>query len=246
MCELFAQSSSVAAEADHALQVLVRHGGDTGPHRDGWGIAYMHDGDALVVREPNAAHDSACLAFLHTKNPATTQLIAHIRRATQGAPLLRNTQPFQRELGGRVHLFAHNGMLPRVERLRVRWNRPIGDTDSEHAFCALLDRLRPLWERGTPDLADRLDEIAAFAAELRELGPANFLYSDGDALFAHSHRRKDDRGAIEPPGLHVLERGSGMVLLASVPLTTERWTPMEEGELLAVRAGRVVARRAAR
>src|SRR5512135_2363464 len=109
MCELYAQSSSVPGEADEALRVLASHGGDTGPHSDGWGIAYMQDGDALLVREPCAAHDSACLAFLRSKNPATTQLIAHIRRATQGEPALRNTQPFQRELGGRVHLFAHNG-----------------------------------------------------------------------------------------------------------------------------------------
>ena len=245
MCELLAMSSETPVAAGEELLELARHGGDTGPHRDGWGIAYMQDGDALVVREPNPAHDSACLGFLHTKRPATTQMIAHIRRATQGAPLLRNTQPFQRELGGRVHLFAHNGMLPGVERMRTRWNRPIGDTDSEHAFCVLLDRLRPLWDRGTPPLADRLDELAALAADLRTLGPANFLYSDGDVLFVHAHRRRNDAGAIEPPGLHLLQRSDGAVLLASVPLTGESWTPLAEGELIAIRDGRVLARRAA-
>lgn len=243
MCELYAFSSETPKAAGDELLELARRGGDTGPHRDGWGIAYMQDGDALLVREPNPAHDSACLGFLHAKRPMTTQLIAHIRRATQGAPLLRNTQPFQRELGGRVHLFAHNGMLPGVERLRARWNRPVGDTDSEHAFCALLDRLRPLWDRGTPELADRFDEVAAFAAELRDLGPANFLYSDGDTLFAHAHRRRNDLGAIEPPGLHMLHRRDGTVLLASVPLTDESWTPLAEGELVAIRDGRVVVRR---
>lgn len=239
-------SSATPAVAGDALLELGRHGGDTGPHRDGWGIAYMQDGDALVVREPNAAHDSACLGFLRTKNPPTTQMIAHVRRATQGARLLRNTQPFQRELGGRVHLFAHNGMLPGIESMGARWNLPIGDTDSEHAFCVLLDRVRPLWERGTPALEDRLDELAALAGELRALGPANFLYSDGDVLFAHAHRRRTDHGAIEPPGLHVLQRTAGMLLLASVALTNEPWVPIEEGELLAIRDGRVVARRSAR
>ena len=246
MCELLALSSALPTSAGQALFELARHGGDTGPHRDGWGIAYMHDGDAFVVREPDAAHDSACLGFLRARDRATTQLIAHIRRATHGARLLRNTQPFQRELGGHVHLFAHNGMLAGAERLRARWNVPIGDTDSERAFCALLDRVRPLWDRGIPELDERLDEIEAIAAELRMMGPANFLYSDGDALFVHAHRRRTDGGTIEPPGLHLLQRSASEVLVASVPLTAEAWMPLVEGELVAIRDGRVLARRGAR
>jgi predicted glutamine amidotransferase len=230
---------------------LARHGGGTGPHRDGWGIAYMHDGDALLVREPRAAHASDLLAHLQQRDPHSGLVLAHVRRATQGAPMLRNTQPFERELGGRAHLFAHNGMLPGIEReprLRARWNRPIGDTDSEHAFCALLDRLRPLWDRGVPSVGDRLAEVTAFAADLRAIGPANFLYSDGELIFAHGHRRRNDAGAIEPPGLHVLCRrcveGEGaqeVALVASVPLTDERWRALDEGEVIVLREGRVIA-----
>ena len=102
----------------------------------------MRDGDAFLVREPDAAAGSELLAFLRRSDSQSALAIAHIRRATQGARLLRNTQPFERELGGHVHLFAHNGMLPGIERsrLRARGSRPIGDTDSEHAFSALLDR----------------------------------------------------------------------------------------------------------
>ena len=60
-----------------------------------------------------------------------------------GARVYRNTQPFIRELGGRMHLFAHNGWLPpylRQGRLRnpSRPFNPVGDTDSEEAFCDLL------------------------------------------------------------------------------------------------------------
>ena len=37
---------------------------------------------------------------------------------------------------------------------------------------------------------ERLGEIVVeFAARLRPLGPFNFVYSDGDALFVHAHRR---------------------------------------------------------
>ncbi|TMQ11920.1 MAG: class II glutamine amidotransferase [Deltaproteobacteria bacterium] len=250
MCELLAMSARAPTSLRTSLAELARHGGGTGPHRDGWGVAYMRDGDAFVVREPDAAHGSELLAFLQQRDSWSDLVIAHIRRATQGARLLRNTQPFERELGGRVHLFAHNGMLPGIEHagLRARDNRPVGDTDSEYAFCVLLDRLRPLWRRGTPSLPERLREVIAFAAELRTLGPANFLYSDGEVIFAHGHRRRGDDGEIRPPGLHVLCRqcversdvAQHVALVASVPLTAEPWRALVEGEVIVLREGRVL------
>ena len=262
MCELFAMSALFPTTVHLSLDELARHGGGRGPHRDGWGVAFTQEGDALVVREPSAAGDSACLAFLQRQELRSALVIAHIRRATQGSRLLRNTQPFTRELGGYVHVFAHNGMLPGIEtdaRFSSHRFRTIGDTDSEHAFCALLERLTPAWSGAVPSLDARLVEVAAFAEELCELGPANFLYYDGDALFAHGHRRMSATGEIQPPGLYVLCRtctgssesvplsgvalgiaGSQQVaLLASVPLSSELWVPLREGEIVVLREGRV-------
>jgi glutamine amidotransferase len=106
----------------------------------------------------------------------------------------------------------------------------------------------------------RLAVVADFAAELRKLGPANFLYADGDALFAHGHRRIQADGRVEPPGLYLLTRlchaqnqplqahgvcvdddFQQIVLLASVPLSEESWQPLTEGETVAVAAGEVLA-----
>ena len=101
-----------------------------------------------------------------------------------------------------MHLFAHNGMLPGIERddrFRARWARPVGDTDSEYAFCALIDRMRPLWERGVPDLQARWAEIVRFATELRTLGPANF----GRA-----------RTALESPETRIICTGDERIVLA--------------------------------
>jgi len=267
MCELFAMSARVPTNVHLSLDELARHGGETGPHRDGGGVGFVQDCDALVVREPEAASDSRHLALLRAQEVRASIVLAHIRRATQGPRLLRNTQPFARELGGRMHLFAHNGMRPGVESaipLPMRRFRPVGDTDSEHAFCALLERMAPLWDEGAPTLEKRLAVVEAFAGRLRELGPANFLYTDGDAIFAHGHRRRDDTGAIRPPGLHVLcrqcstrseapgvpglsmapEREQEVALVASVPLTSERWEPLPEGSVAVLREGRIVRRHA--
>ena len=251
-----------------SLTELARHGGDTGPHGDGWGVGFYQGGDALLMREPEAAHDSRWVQFLQERPVPTQAAIAHIRRATQGEKLLRNTQPFARELGGRLHLFAHNGMSPGIEadpRFPTQRFRRVGETDSEHAFCALLDRLAPLWDLGEPSHAEQLRVVRAFAAELRTLGPANFLYSDGDVIIAHGHQRRSDTGELGAPGLHLLCRSCSagaephaaealagvsidpqaqqeVALLASVPLSAEPWQALAEGELVVLRGGRVVQR----
>jgi glutamine amidotransferase len=208
------------------------------------------------------AHDSAAL---RQEQPRAPIAVAHVRRATQGALALRNTQPFVRELGGRLHLFAHNGMVPGIEAhraFRTHRFRRVGDTDSEHAFCALMERLAPLWDAAPPAEAARLGVLRAFASELAELGPANFVYSDGDFVVAHGHRRRHDDGTIRAPGLHLLCRTcsvgtefpsfSGLeidpsshqevALVASVPLSREPWSALAEGELVVLRDGRVTSR----
>jgi glutamine amidotransferase len=267
MCELFAMSSRLPTSIGLSLEQLAMHGGAEGPHKDGWGIALFEDRDAFLFREPGAASTSELERFIQGHAPPSSLVIAHIRMATRGDVSLRNTQPFQRELGGRSHIFAHNGDLDGMEghpELSCTRFLPIGDSDSELAFCFLLERLAGLWKGGSsrlPALSARLDLISAFAAELRPFGPANFLYSDSDALFVHAHRRTQGDGEIAPPGLHLLERtchesrsglqGTGvqlttvdqrLTLVASLPLTPEEWQPLGEGEVLAIRQGQIVAR----
>lgn len=265
MCELLALSSSQPARLTFSLRTLASRGGETSTTHDGWGVAFYQGEDVALFREPAAASDSALVRYLESQGPSTNLAISHIRRVTRGAVTLANTQPFVRELGGRTHVFAHNGDLPGIESsavLALGSYRPVGQTDSEYAFCALLARLRTLWEEAAPpSLEARLSLLAVFAADLRALGPANFLYADGDTLFAHGHRRIQ-RGSTrpEPPGLWTLQRhcppanpspdrhgglaidpvDQTVVLIASVPLTEEAWRPLAEGELLAVRAGEVL------
>lgn len=269
MCELFALSARHPATVRVSIEAFSRHGGLTGPHKDGWGIAWYEGNDVRIVKEPGAAAGSACVRFVQDYPPSSVTFVSHIRKATQGAQTLANCQPFARELGGRMHVFAHNGNLD-PSRLRgaaaAASFRPIGETDSELAFCALLERLRALWlgVAGIPSFEARWTIVSAFAAELCKVGPANFIYSDGEILFAHGHRRMHGAGGIRPPGLHLIERhcpagehawsapgmavgshaGEQRVLLAaSVPLTGEAgWQALAEGELVAAHGGEIVRR----
>lgn len=260
-------SSRYPTSVGFSLEALARRGGLDGPNKDGWGVAYFEGNDVFLLREPSPAAESGLVRFMETNGPPSDLVLSHIRHATQGESVLHNTQPFQRELGGRAHVFIHNGDLVGVQdacHLESRRFRPIGDTDSEFAFCCLLQRLAPLWdpvEDTVPSVESRLEIVAEFAAQLRPLGPFNFIYSDSDTLFVHSHRRSQDDGVIRPPGLHMLVRScneqavdltqSGvllaptaqeLVLVASVPLTDEPWEAIEEGEVVALRKGVVWAR----
>jgi predicted glutamine amidotransferase len=176
---------------------------------DGWGVAFYAGYDVALFREPAPAAHSPLVQHLEDQGPRTHLAISHIRHATRGAVTLANTQPFVRELGGQTHVFAHNGHLPGIwdkPGFTLGTDRPVGETDSEQACCVLLGRMRGLWRDGIlPPLSDRLALLERFAAELRTMGPANFLYADGDVLFAHGHRRiQRATGKVEPPGLWML------------------------------------------
>ena len=267
MCELLGLSSNAPATVNFSLPKLAEHGAASGTYNDGWGIGYYEGHDVRLIKDAGPVGDSDWVRFIANHQLRSELIVAHARRATRGTRSYQNAQPFIRELAGWVHLFAHNGDLPGIfQAAGFRPNRfnPIGDTDSERAFCVLLDRMAPIWSQanGVPPLSARFAIVSSFARELRALGPANFLYSDGDVLFAHGHRRKHaETGKTEAPGLVFLQREcehgessiavSGLsvrgdrqdvTLFASVPLTEERWTPLVEGELVAVVRGELVRR----
>ena len=264
MCELLGLSSNLPATLNLSLERLAEHGLPPNSIRDGWGVAWYEGADVRLIKDAGPADTSDWLRFIGQHDLRSSIVMAHIRKATMGAPSYRNAQPFLREMAGRMHSFAHNGWLPCIGQMpdfRSSRFAPVGETDSEQAFCSLLDRLAKIW-RGPgdiPPLEQRLDLVNAFASDLRPLGPANFLYSDSDALFAHGDRRKSTvTGKVAAPGLVFLQHeclatgraitGDGITvsgarqiitLVASVPLTTEPWQAMAEGEVIAFQAGRI-------
>jgi len=255
MCELFALSASEPVDVKLSLSELARHGGDTDHHRDGWGVAFGDGRDFRVFKEAEAAATSPLIRCLADHPVRARTVVAHIRHATQGAIAAENTQPFMRELGGVIRVLAHNGDLGS----RAAWAhtgarfQAAGDTDSEAAFCALLDDAVARGESGPLGL----DAFAAFARRAREVGPANLIYAEPERLLVHADRRKQRDGTITPPGLWMLcrqctaspTRGAAfeiataaetkVVLFASVPLTGEAWRPLERGRVLEVADGEV-------
>ena len=67
----------------------------------------------------------------------------------------------------------------------------VDDTDSEQAFCQLLEQLAVIWrQEQPPDLDQKRAVLQQFGDRMRSFGPANFLYSDSEALFAYGDKRR--------------------------------------------------------
>ncbi|WP_422387742.1 class II glutamine amidotransferase [Erwinia aphidicola] len=110
--------------------------------------------------------------------------MAHIRQANRGEVSLENTHPFTRELWGRNWTYAHNGQLKGYKNLDTGPHRPIGETDSELAFCWLLHKLTTRYPRTPGNWPAVFRYIAELAGELRGKGVFNMLLSDGRYLMA--------------------------------------------------------------
>jgi len=160
-------------------------GGKTGPHADGWGLALYEGRFARSFLEPKPACQSVLADFIRQHPMKTLLAVAHVRKKTRGPSSLENTHPFKRVLWGRHWVFAHNGTLPRIKSRRLRSEQPIGQTDSEHAFCWMIERLREAFPRGYPrDVRPLWQAVADLGAELGAEGKFNFLLADGRHLYA--------------------------------------------------------------
>ena len=262
MCELLGMECNVPTDIVFSFSGLAIRGGKKGPHGDGWGLA-LYDGKAVrTFLEPTAAANSSLARFVK-ENPIKTLLaVAHVRKKTRGSAILANTHPFVRELWGRAFTFAHNGTVRRVRRFPLGRFQPIGDTDSEYAFCVLLDHLTNAfteYPRTPRELTRFYETVASAGRAIGESGTFNFLLGDGSHLFArcatklHYIVRKapfrvatlaDDD--VQVDFSNVTTPRDRVVVVATMPLTRDEvWTQGKPGTLWVFDRGRLRATLAA-
>ena len=259
MCELLGMSANVPTDIVFSFTGLMQRGGGTGPHRDGWGIAFYEDRGCRSFHDPEASARSDLARLLRAYPIKSRIVVAHVRRANRGRVALENTHPFQRELWGRPWTFAHNGQLKGIKRLPLGRFRPIGTTDSEYAFCWIMGELEKRWSR--LPAPERLDSaIRVLLARLSELGVFNVLMSDGRTLYAHCGKRLSVITRRAPFGRATLVDDDVQVdfssettpndvvtVVATRPLTRdEEWRDLIPGEFLILRGGETIVDRGPR
>lgn len=183
MCELMGLSFARPISADFSVRAFAARGEE---NADGWGLAWYPDQSAAIVKEPRKWAASPFAGFLETyTHLRSTLYVGHVRhKTTGGPPTFADTHPFVRELEGRDYVFAHNGTLEGpIWDLGPKRFRAVGSTDSERAFCHLLDLIA---DRGGP-----LDAVPSWRwlherlTAVNRWGKFNIIICDGHHLFAY-------------------------------------------------------------
>jgi len=256
MCQLLGMSCNVPTDIQFSLTGFQERGGRTADHIDGWGIAFFEGRGCRVFLDPDPAAHSSTARFVRSHPIRSCNVIAHIRKATRGPVALENTHPFQRELWGRYWIFAHNGTLENHRPAASDRFRPVGTTDSEAAFCELLDRLARAFGARDPEPDALTAEIADWTRGTARHGIFNFLLSDGRRLYAHcstdlcyveraapfSIARLVDSD-LEIDFSELTTPSDRVAVIATQPLTRDEvWTRLAANELAVFEDGRRVDR----
>lgn len=254
MCELLGMSANVPTDIVFSFTGLIQRGGGTGPHRDGWGIGFYQGRGLRLFQDSGASVDSEVAHLLRRYPIKSETVIGHIRQANVGEVNLANTHPFVRELWGRNWCFAHNGQLPGLVAANGFY-RPVGETDSEAAFCTVLNRLRLACPEPVP-VEELLPLLVASCAEYQQIGVFNCLLSNGDWLFSFcssklayiTRRAPFGPACLKDAQLSVDFKGQTtpndvVTLLATEALTSnEQWQPYQRGEWMLWRGGECIAK----
>jgi glutamine amidotransferase len=246
---------NVPTDICFSFEGFCERGGTTDRHEDGWGIAFFEG--------------KACRTFLDTAPSATSPIsqlvknypikslntIAHLRKATIGAIELINTQPYQREAWGLNWIFAHNGDLWNFNPIIKGQFQPVGTSDSERAFCTIMNTLTEKHADCPPSLKQLYKELLEICEPIAEYGTLNFLLSNGQILvarcstelyyiirqapFNEAHLIDKD---IAVDFTHLTGDDDRVAVIATQPLTdNETWTKFEKDQLLIFKNGEPIS-----
>ncbi len=215
-------------------------------HKDGFGIAFFEGAGVRLFVDAQSARASPVAEIVRRYPIRSTHIVAHIRKATQGRIALENTHPFVRELWGRYWVFAHNGNLKDyAPRLHASFH-PVGTTDSERAFCWLMQELAKS-HAALPSVAELSATLRELVPQIARHGSFNFMLGNGEALWAHcstrlawlvrqhpfrSARLADDDLSVD--FAQQTQPSDRVAVIVTEPLTAdEAWNDFAPGELRA-------------
>ena len=251
MCELLGLNANVPTDICFSFTGLVQRGGATGPHRDGWGISMYEGSASRSFHDPRASVASEIAELIQRYSIKSKVIISHIRKANRGKVCLANTHPFERKLGGASWVFAHNGQLRGIKKKELSFYTPVGTTDSEHAFCWMLEQVRKKFRKPPSDRRRLWRFIRTLAEEVDESGVFSFLLSDSKVLYAYCSNylcwitrrhpfgkaRLIDTGDIVDFSRETTPKDV-VTVVTSRPLTdNEEWIKMKKGEFIVFKSG---------
>jgi predicted glutamine amidotransferase len=247
MCQLLGMNANTPTDVMFSFAGLAARADE---HKDGFGIAFFEDRGLRHFIDHHGARSSPVAELVKRYPIKSSQVIAHIRKATQGRVALENTHPFVRELWGRYWVFAHNGDLKDFQPRLHGAFRPVGETDSERAFCWLMQELAKA-HAGVPSVDELTRTLRELVPQAARFGCFNMLLSNGQALWAFAStklfwlQRQHPFGAAHLADADLSVDFAALTtpedrvcIIATEPLTQgEVWTALGAGEMRVFRDG---------
>lgn len=177
--------NSIKPALDVSFTGFSERGGRTGEHSDGWGIAFHESAGCRLIIDDQPSTSAPLAQAIRLSPIKARNVVAHIRKATQGAIAPQNSPPFTRSLCGRTWSFSHNGNLDSFRPAPDGHYQCAGETDSERAFCYLTAGLRRRFPLQPPSRSALAAAVKAMAGVIARHGTFNFILSNGEFLLAH-------------------------------------------------------------
>lgn len=221
----------------------------TGHHSDGWGLAFFENNQLHLITDIQSAVSSPKASMVRKLAIKSTNALAHIRKATQGAVEIKNCHPFSRQLWGQTWVFGHNGNLQKPASPLLTHFHPEGETDSELAFCIILNKLAAEFGANYPDTHALIESLKTITAEIAATGEFNYLLTNGKLTIAHCstklfyaehkcHAQHDYLTKALPHTSGATRLANCMTMIATTPMSVdEHWVAMKPNELVAFQDG---------
>lgn len=254
MCQLLGMNCATPTDITFSFRGFSQRAGVTSDHCDGFGIAFFEDKACRLFVDNQSAVESPIAELIRNYPIKSRNVIAHIRKATQGKINLENSHPFSRELWGRQWIFAHNGDLHGFQPELTGRFTPVGNTDSELAFCYLLEQLVKRFGYTEPTLDQIFDLLLEISPQIAEHGTFNFCLSNGQALFSYAITKLHwlvREYPFQPAQLidldvevdfsEVTTAEDRVAVITTEPLTqNEVWQAYQPGEMILFQHGRPI------
>lgn len=256
MCQLLGMNCATPTDITFSFRGFSQRAGITSDHSDGFGIAFFEDKACRLFVDNQSAVESPIAELIRSYPIKSRNVIAHIRKATQGKITLENSHPFIRELWGRQWIFAHNGDLHGFDPVLTGKFTPVGNTDSERSFCYLLDHLVAKFGYVEPSLEDIFSVLEEISPQVAEHGTFNFCLSNGKALFSYATTKLHwivREYPFQPARLIDLDvevdfsafttPEDRVAVITTEPLTdNEKWQAYQPGEMILFQDGKPTQR----
>jgi glutamine amidotransferase len=245
MCELLGLNANTPTDICFSFRGFASRGGKTGDHTDGWGIAFYQENRPIIIRDTQPCAASKLAEAFKTDPIASTNIISHVRKATQGEIRIENCHPFGRSVQSQDWIFAHNGDLKDFHPVLNEDFQTIGNTDSERAFCKILQNFALDEVNQNSKIEAITDSLVNSIQPIKDYGVINFLLSNGHAMWAFCSSSLHSITRCHPFGFSELIDEDYVIdfsnfttpkdvvtVITTQPLTSnEQWDPFAVNEL---------------